>query len=163
MSRLVTKPTKWHVCAAKTKISLGIRPVWSRVFAVRMKKACVLIYPLSAQGRLWSDWADIQADLSRRWRTVILLFSHEEAQIVCLLSGASLWPIFEPRHEKICLRGFRPGETHTGLLGFRNHLESRVRLICAFVIRIGQIHVFLWWSSHRMCQSLWLSGNCHFL
>ena len=48
MSRLVTKPAKWHVCPAKTQISLGIRPVWS-VFAVHMKKAWVLSYPLSAQ------------------------------------------------------------------------------------------------------------------
>ena len=38
-----------------------------RVFAVRMKKAWVLSYPLSAQRRLWSDWADAQADLSLRW------------------------------------------------------------------------------------------------
>ena len=37
------------------------------VFAVRMKKAWVLSYPLSAQRRLWSDWADAQADLSVRW------------------------------------------------------------------------------------------------
>ena len=29
ISRLVTKPTKWHVRPAKTQISLGIRPVWS--------------------------------------------------------------------------------------------------------------------------------------
>ena len=29
-----------------------------RVFAVRLKKAWVLSYPLSAQRRLWSDWAD---------------------------------------------------------------------------------------------------------
>ena len=35
-------------------------------FAVRMKKALVLSYPLSAQRRLWSDWADAQADLSLR-------------------------------------------------------------------------------------------------
>ena len=32
-----------------------------------MKKAWVLSYPLSAQRRLWSDWADVQADLSLRW------------------------------------------------------------------------------------------------
>ena len=38
-----------------------------RVFAIRMKKAWVLSYPLSAQRRLWSDWADAQADLSLRW------------------------------------------------------------------------------------------------
>ena len=47
----------------KTQISLGIRPVWS-VFAVRKKKAWVLSYPLSAQRRLWWDWADAQAELS---------------------------------------------------------------------------------------------------
>ena len=29
LSRLVTKPTYWHVRPAKTQISLGIRPVWS--------------------------------------------------------------------------------------------------------------------------------------
>ena len=29
MSRLVTKPTYWHVRPAKTQISLSIRPVWS--------------------------------------------------------------------------------------------------------------------------------------
>ena len=27
----------------------------------------VCVYPLSAQQRLWSDWADVQADLSLRW------------------------------------------------------------------------------------------------
>ena len=58
--------TKWHVCPAKTQISLDIRPIWS-VFAVRMKKAWVLSYPMSTQRRLWSDWADAQADLSLRW------------------------------------------------------------------------------------------------
>ena len=42
-------------------------PSLIRVFAVRMKKACVLSYPLSAQRRLWSDRADAQADLSLRW------------------------------------------------------------------------------------------------
>ena len=38
-----------------------------RVFAVLLKKTWVLSYPLSAQRRLWSDWADAQADLSLRW------------------------------------------------------------------------------------------------
>ena len=43
----------------------GHPPSLIRVFAVRMKKALVLSYPLSAQWGLWSDWADAQADL--RW------------------------------------------------------------------------------------------------
>ena len=45
----------------------GHPPSLIRVFAVHMKKAWVLSYPLSAQRRLWSDWADAQADLSLRW------------------------------------------------------------------------------------------------
>ena len=57
---------KWHVCPAKTQISLGICPVWS-VFTVGVKKPWVLSYPLSAHWRLWSDWVDAQADLSLRW------------------------------------------------------------------------------------------------
>ena len=90
MSRLVTKPTKRHVRPAKTQISLGIRPVWS-VFAVCMKKSWVLNYPLSAQRRLWSDWADAQADLSLRWAHMLLCwFCHEAAHYVFNHFGRSL-------------------------------------------------------------------------
>ena len=45
----------------------GHPPSLIRVFAVRIKKAWVLSYPLSALRRLYSDWADAQADLSLRW------------------------------------------------------------------------------------------------
>ena len=61
-----TNPTKWHVRPAKTQINLGIPPVWS-VFAVCMKKAWILSYLLSTQRRLWSGWADSQADPSLCW------------------------------------------------------------------------------------------------
>ena len=44
----------------------GHPPSLIRVFAVRLKKASSLSYSLSAQRRLWSDWADAQADLSLR-------------------------------------------------------------------------------------------------
>ena len=60
------KTNKMTVRPTKTQISQGICPVWS-VFTVRMKKAWVLSYPLSSQWRLWSDWADAQADLSLCW------------------------------------------------------------------------------------------------
>ena len=50
--------------------------------AIRMKKAWVLSYPLSAQRRIWSGWADAQADLSLRWAHMPLCcFFHEAAQI----------------------------------------------------------------------------------
>ena len=45
----------------------GHLPSLNRVFAVRMKKHWALNYLLSAQWRLWSDWADAQADLILRW------------------------------------------------------------------------------------------------
>ena len=57
-------------------------PSLIRVFAVCMKKAWVLSYPLSAQRRLWSDWANVQADLSLRWAHMPLWwFCHDAAQM----------------------------------------------------------------------------------
>ena len=65
-----------------------------RVFVVRMKKAWVLSYPLSAQQRGWSDWANALADLSLRWAHVsFCLFCHEAAHIWLFSArrGCSLW------------------------------------------------------------------------
>ena len=57
-----------YECApSKDSDQPGHPPSLIRVFAVRMKKSWVLSYPLSAHRRLWSDWADAQADLSLRW------------------------------------------------------------------------------------------------
>ena len=50
INKMAVRPTKFQ-------ISLG----------TCMKKAWVLSYPLSAQRRLWSDWADAQADQNLRW------------------------------------------------------------------------------------------------
>ena len=53
-----------------------------RVFAVCIKKAWVLSYPLSIQRRLWSDWADAQADLSLCWvHMPFCWFCHEAAHL----------------------------------------------------------------------------------
>ena len=49
----MTKPTKWHVCAAKTD-QPGHPPSLIRTFVVCMKKVWVLSYPLSAQRRRFS-------------------------------------------------------------------------------------------------------------
>ena len=78
------KTNKVTVRSAKTQISLGIRPVWS-VFACRIKKPWVLSYPLSAQRRLWSDWADAQADLSLRWAHMPLCWFCHEAALISIL------------------------------------------------------------------------------
>ena len=73
------KTNKMSVRPAKTRISLGIHSVWS----VFTKKAWVFSYPLSAQRRLWLDWADAQADLSLRWAHMpFWWFCHVVAQMV---------------------------------------------------------------------------------
>ena len=56
-----------HCGCVPSKDQPGHPPSLIRVFAVHMKKPWVLSYPLSVQRRLWSDWADSQADLSLGW------------------------------------------------------------------------------------------------
>ena len=48
MSRITTKPTKWHVRPAKTQISLGICPVWSEYSLSALRKL----------GSLATHWAN---------------------------------------------------------------------------------------------------------
>ena len=65
----------------------GHPPNLIRVFAVLMKKAWVLSYPLSTQQRLWSDWADAHADLSSKGAHLFCWFCHEVIRIrfLCLI------------------------------------------------------------------------------
>ena len=58
------KTNKMTCVPSKDSDQSGHPPSLIRVFAVRMKKAWVLGYPLNTQ---WSDWADAQADLSLHW------------------------------------------------------------------------------------------------
>ena len=60
----------------------GHPPSLIRVFTVGLKKARSLSYPLSAQRRLWSDWAGALADLSLRWAHMpFCWFCHDAAHI----------------------------------------------------------------------------------
>ena len=63
------KTNKMACATSEDSDQPGHPPSLIRVFAVRMKKASVLSYPLNAQRRLWSDWADAQADLVFAGRT----------------------------------------------------------------------------------------------
>ena len=74
MSRLMTKPTKWHVRPAKTQISLDIHPVWSESSLSAWRKLGSLATHWAHSedsdqtGRMTLiRWADAQADLSLRW------------------------------------------------------------------------------------------------
>ena len=66
LSSSTTKPTKWPVCPMKTKISLGIHPVWSE----SSMSAGIKLGSLAthwAHSEDWSDWVEAQADLSLHW------------------------------------------------------------------------------------------------
>ena len=84
----------------------GHMPSLFRVFAVHMKKAWVLSYPLSAQQRLLSDWADAQADLSLHWAHMpFCWFCHEACHICksidscfCIYSNKKTPPIFRGKN-----------------------------------------------------------------
>ena len=102
-----------------------------RLFAVRMKKAWTLSYPLSAQRRLWSDWADAQADLGLRWAhshivgfvTRRFIFHLKTGHSTCLVSHISeidgnlvvCWRLCEPRHDKANKVTVRPAKTKISL------------------------------------------------
>ena len=61
----------------------GHPPSLIRVFTVRMMKTWTLSYPLSAQRRLRSDWADAQTDLSPRLEHMpFCWFCHEVAHML---------------------------------------------------------------------------------
>ena len=77
MSRLMTKPTNWHVHPAKTQISPGIHPVWS-VFAVCIKKAWVLPVQRTAK-----------TDQTGRMPRLIRVFTGHIVILLVLLWGSS--------------------------------------------------------------------------
>ena len=73
----------------------GHPPSLIKAFAVHMKKAWILSYPLNAQRRLWSDWEDAQADMSLRWAHMpFCWFYHEAAHfahVTLSLFSSSWW------------------------------------------------------------------------
>ena len=110
----------------------GHPPSLIRVFAVRIKKAWVLSYPLSAQRRLWSDWADAQADPSPRWAhshfvgfvTRRLILKTAELKGTCLPFLIDFYPGIPTTHS------FRHLSRHYENSG---HVSCRVKKIHAMV------------------------------
>ena len=82
----------------------GLPPSLIRVFVVHIKKPWALSYPLSIQRRLWSDWADAQADLeSSLGAQSLCWFCHEAAHII-QTSGCQ-W-IKASDHSNVLLLGY---------------------------------------------------------
>ena len=98
MSRRTTKQTTWRG-PSEDSDQPRLPPSLIRVFPVRMKKAWVLSYPLSAQRRLWSVWVDAQADLSLLWahshfvgfvmRRLISFYAKQVRHLQCLSQYSS--------------------------------------------------------------------------
>ena len=66
LSRLMTKPTKWHVRPAKTQISLDIRPDWSESSLSAWRKL----------GSLATHWAHSEdSDQTGRMPRLIWVFA----------------------------------------------------------------------------------------
>ena len=92
--------------------------------------------------RLWSDFAHAQAVLSLHWaymwfdrfRCVPVQMAFVSITTLnCKFTGSQLswhWHNtlaqfeYEPRHEKTCVLGLRPGKTQTGLFSYRSKLDS---------------------------------------
>ena len=140
---------------AKTQISLGIRPVWSKSSLSAWRKLGSLItlwahsedsdQPGHPQRRLWSDWADAQADLSLRWAHthfagfvmswLILMGigvsnrysdftqSRHCNQTICIPTvwlGFILFSYMSHIMQKCVFRDFLPGKIQTILLSYRS-------------------------------------------
>ena len=84
MSRLMTKPTKWHLRPAKTQISLGTRQVWSKslLCAPRIDKDLMLLHADSEA----SDQTGQMPRLIRVFAgcTSFCWFCHEAAHMINL-------------------------------------------------------------------------------
>ena len=124
MSRLMTKPTKWHVHPPKTQISLGICLVWS-VFAVCVKKHWILSYPKSTQQRLWLDWVDSQADQSLCCaHKSFCWFCHTAAQLTIVLGHS------KTVKTQISLHVGAVWSVFAGYFMDRKGLKASCRLLC---------------------------------
>ena len=97
VSCFVTKPTKWPV-----------HPVWSESLLCTQWVAKDSS-SLHADSEDWSDWADAQADMSRRWAHMPLSWFCHEAAHVCMILCALIclcilfYIIFiPPAYEGVC-------------------------------------------------------------
>ena len=107
--------------------------------AVRMMKAWVLSYPLSAQRRLWSDWTDAQADLSLRWvHRSVCWFCDVTAHIVIII----IIIYFHYTIGFLSVWGFAYCYSNTEII--RSAIQST-----NFVYSIIQVYLFI--NKRRLC------------
>ena len=135
-----------------------------------MKKPWVLsypYYPLSTQRRLWSDWADAQADLSLRWAQCSLCwFCHVAGQIFrvlpILIIRATSWE--NPAHPCSLISAFV-----VQCLDSIIPLVSIAKISSLYLASMtAQAGLSLPWSGFLvtrliLCQLSYTEGNCYSL
>ena len=85
LSRLMTKPTQWHVRPAKTQISLGIRPIWSESSLSAWRKL----------GSLATYWAHSEdSDQIGRMHRLIWAFAGRTRHYVGFVVWWLIWNIW---------------------------------------------------------------------
>ena len=94
--RIIIWVTAWQTnkmtCApSKDSYMPGHQPSLIRVFAVRMKKHWAFKYLLSAQWRLWSDWANTRANQSLWWAHMSFCWFYRAAARMVLLMVLQWW------------------------------------------------------------------------
>ena len=134
------------------------------VFAVRMKKAWVLSYPLSAQRRLWSDWADAQADLSLCWAHMPFCWfcsalAHFRAEIRKIFIQITLLSCSMPGPEVIKLFSC---STHLSMKFVLLISLKLLTIASAFLLNITIVGVFIFISGEKLMLS-WVEHKKSFI
>ena len=89
LSRLVTKPTKWHVRPAKTQISLDIRSVWSESLLCAQWVAKDPMFLLAD-----SEYSD----QTRRMPRLIWIFAGRKGHFVGFVMRRLIFKVY-PKHK----------------------------------------------------------------
>ena len=133
----------------------GHPPSLIRVFAVRMKRAWVLSYPLSAQRRLWSYWTDTLADGHPPSLIRVFAVRMKKAWVLSYPLNAQrrLWSYWADVQADLSLR-----RAHSHIVGFvKNRLidqpsSDRFNVVLIGLIRkmptLKPLHHALWNFEH---------------
>ena len=106
MSRFMTKPTKWPLRPAKTRISLGIRPDWS-------------------DSLLCTHWVDSEdSDQTGRMPRLIWVFAGGTGHFVGFVMRWLKWTLLEGQKKYTCVSGF---PTYPNFCPYPKHFITLLR------------------------------------
>ena len=120
---------RWTCASAQSRQSLRLSHTWSmEVDEGSDQNSDIYSHWTAAHARLKNEFTEdekchnLMSWLVSYWVFPCSLFSYFTVLLSIVIP--SLWEerigLYEPRHEKTCLRGFRPGKTLTGLPSHRS-------------------------------------------